>query len=106
LLLIKLYLKVNNFQHFSHLRQCFWRLKIGDLLGFSGNPALDAGLYLGYPHPWGFLGDPTRECSCTYLQVQRYRSKLSGPLLDGIDIHMEAPPAAYKDLSSTATGVT
>jgi magnesium chelatase family protein len=51
------------------------------------------------PCPCGFLGDPKRECFCTYLQIQRYRSKISGPLLDRIDIHIEVPPVQFKDLS-------
>lgn len=51
------------------------------------------------PCPCGFLGDPKRECSCTYLQIQRYRSKISGPLLDRIDIHMEVPPVQFRDLA-------
>ncbi len=56
------------------------------------------------PCPCGYLGDPKRECHCTYLQIQRYRSKISGPLMDRIDIHMEVPPVQFKDLSSTAKG--
>ena len=51
------------------------------------------------PCPCGFLGDPKRECFCTYPQVQRYRSKVSGPLLDRIDIHVEVPPVQFRDLS-------
>lgn len=56
------------------------------------------------PCPCGYLGDPKRECHCTYLQIQRYRSKISGPLMDRIDIHMEVPPVRYKDLSSRGRG--
>ena len=56
------------------------------------------------PCPCGFLGDPKRECSCTYLQIQRYRSKISGPLLDRIDIHMEVPPVQFKDLAGNKSG--
>jgi magnesium chelatase family protein len=44
------------------------------------------------PCPCGFYGDPTRECRCTGALIQRYMSKLSGPLLDRIDIHVEVPP--------------
>jgi magnesium chelatase family protein len=58
------------------------------------------------PCPCGFLGDPKRECACTYLQIQRYRSKISGPLLDRIDIHMEVPPVAFKDLALNDGGQT
>jgi len=58
------------------------------------------------PCPCGYLGDPKRECHCTYLQIQRYRSKISGPLMDRIDIHMEVPPVRYRDLSSAGVGET
>jgi len=58
------------------------------------------------PCPCGFLGDQKRECRCTYLQIHRYRSKISGPLLDRIDIHMEVPPLQFKDLSSSESGET
>jgi len=56
------------------------------------------------PCPCGFLGDPKRECSCTHLQIQRYRSKISGPLLDRIDIHIEVPPVHYRDLAGDQSG--
>ncbi len=52
------------------------------------------------PCPCGFLGDPKRECTCSFLQIQHYRSKISGPLMDRIDIHLEVPSVAYKDLSA------
>ncbi len=58
------------------------------------------------PCPCGFLGHPKRECSCSFLQVQRYRSKISGPLMDRIDIHLEVPSVQYKDLSSIREGAT
>jgi len=51
------------------------------------------------PCPCGFLGDPKHECFCTFPQIQRYRSKMSGPLLDRIDIHIEVPPVQYRDLA-------
>ncbi len=56
------------------------------------------------PCPCGFLGDTKRECTCGYHQIARYRSKISGPLLDRIDIHMEVPAVQYKDLASTVIG--
>lgn len=56
------------------------------------------------PCPCGFLGDPKRECTCSTLQIQRYRSKISGPLLDRIDIHLEVPAVPYKDLSGISDG--
>ncbi len=56
------------------------------------------------PCPCGFLSDPMGKCSCTAPQIQKYRSKISGPLLDRIDIHIEVPRLEYKDLSSKAEG--
>jgi len=50
----------------------------------------------------GYLGDTQRTCSCTIQQVQRYRSRVSGPLLDRIDIQVEVRPVAYSDLSAHA----
>ncbi len=51
------------------------------------------------PCPCGYLGDRKKECTCTPIQVQRYRSKVSGPLLDRFDIHVEVPSVDYKDLA-------
>jgi len=48
----------------------------------------------------GFLGDPRKACRCSTTQIARYRSKISGPLLDRIDIHIEVPAAKYQELSS------
>lgn len=50
------------------------------------------------PCPCGYYSDPKHECRCTYHQIQRYRSKISGPLLDRIDIHVEVPSVPHKDL--------
>lgn len=52
------------------------------------------------PCQCGYFGDPKRECRCSPAQVERYRQKISGPLLDRIDIHVEAPAVEYKELSS------
>ena len=52
------------------------------------------------PCACGYFGDPARECRCSPGQVERYRARISGPLLDRIDIHVEAPAVEYKDLSS------
>lgn len=54
------------------------------------------------PCPCGFYGHPKRECRCSPGQVERYRQRVSGPLLDRIDIHVEAPPVEYSELTSTA----
>ena len=56
------------------------------------------------PCPCGYYSSPTHECSCTVPQIQRYRSKISGPLLDRIDIHIEVPAVKFKELSGAATG--
>jgi magnesium chelatase family protein len=50
------------------------------------------------PCPCGFYGGPTRECRCTPAIIQRYLGKISGPLLDRIDIHIEVPAVPYKEL--------
>jgi len=51
------------------------------------------------PCPCGYYGDPKRECRCSPGLVERYRQKISGPLLDRIDLHVEAPAVEYKELS-------
>ena len=56
------------------------------------------------PCPCGFLGDSKRECTCSPLQIQRYRTKISGPLLDRIDIHLEVPAVPYRELSGISVG--
>jgi magnesium chelatase family protein len=50
------------------------------------------------PCPCGHYGDRTRECLCTPQQIRRYRSRLSGPLLDRLDIHIEVPPVPVREL--------
>ena len=56
------------------------------------------------PCPCGYLGDPLHPCSCTPLMIQRYRARLSGPLLDRIDIHIEVPAVKYRDLADQREG--
>ncbi len=56
------------------------------------------------PCPCGFFTDPNKECTCNTTQIQRYMSKISGPLLDRIDIHIEVPAVKYKELSSNIKG--
>lgn len=52
------------------------------------------------PCPCGYLGSDYKPCTCTPLQISRYRSKISGPLLDRIDLHIEVPRVRYSDLIS------
>ncbi|ADE16323.1 Mg chelatase, subunit ChlI [Nitrosococcus halophilus Nc 4] len=56
------------------------------------------------PCPCGYLGDPKGRCRCTMEQVQRYRARISGPLLDRIDIQIEVPPVPLKQLRSEPEG--
>ena len=52
------------------------------------------------PCPCGYFADPVRECSCSHRQVEHYRQKISGPLLDRIDLHVEVPLIDFRQLSS------
>jgi magnesium chelatase family protein len=58
------------------------------------------------PCPCGYRNDRRRECHCTVPQIERYMSKISGPLLDRIDLHIEVPAVPYGELSSKATGTS
>ncbi len=52
------------------------------------------------PCPCGYFGHPTRPCTCSSQQVNRYLSRVSGPLLDRLDLHIEVPPVEFDELSS------
>ena len=56
------------------------------------------------PCPCGFFGDEKRECTCSYREIQRYRAKISGPLMDRIDIHIDVPSVPFKDLTGIGRG--
>ena len=56
------------------------------------------------PCPCGYLGDLRHNCICTPMQVQRYESKISGPLLDRIDLHLEVPAVPFKEMSGIRNG--
>ncbi|MDO4527495.1 MAG: YifB family Mg chelatase-like AAA ATPase [bacterium] len=56
------------------------------------------------PCPCGYAGDPKRECRCSEPNIRRYRTRISGPLLDRIDIHIDVPSVPFEALSSKANG--
>jgi magnesium chelatase family protein len=58
------------------------------------------------PCPCGYLTDPQHKCTCSTAALERYRAKLSGPLLDRIDLHVEVPAVPYEDLRAPEPGVT
>lgn len=58
------------------------------------------------PCPCGYRGDPRRQCHCSVPQIERYMSKISGPLVDRIDIHIEVPAVAFRELSGDGQGTT
>lgn len=56
------------------------------------------------PCPCGYFGDPRKACSCSPTTIDRYRSRISGPLMDRIDIHVEVPGVPFSELRSTRDG--
>lgn len=56
------------------------------------------------PCPCGYLGDPKRECRCSPDKIEKYRQRISGPLLDRIDLHVEVPAIEYKELKAETSG--
>lgn len=58
------------------------------------------------PCPCGFYGDPKKECRCSPSQITKYRHKISGPLLDRIDLHVEVPAVKYQEMAGAANGET
>lgn len=56
------------------------------------------------PCPCGYRGDPKKQCNCTPMQIERYMGRLSGPLLDRIDIHIEVPPVPFRELKDDTRG--
>ena len=56
------------------------------------------------PCPCGFLGDPGHECACNEMQIKRYAGRLSGPLLDRIDMHVEVPAVPWRELAAEDGG--
>lgn len=58
------------------------------------------------PCPCGFRNDPRRDCHCTIPQVEKYMAKISGPLLDRIDMHIEVPAVPFQELSAERSGTS
>ncbi|MBS0209819.1 MAG: YifB family Mg chelatase-like AAA ATPase [Planctomycetes bacterium] len=58
------------------------------------------------PCPCGYRNDPRRDCHCSVPQIEKYMNKISGPLLDRIDLQLEVPAVAYQELSSTTPGTS
>jgi magnesium chelatase family protein len=56
------------------------------------------------PCPCGYFGDVYRQCNCTHTQVQKYQKRISGPLLDRIDLHIEVPRLSEEELLQSRTG--
>jgi magnesium chelatase family protein len=70
-------------------------------LTFPANFMLVAALN---PCPCGYYGDSKRQCRCTSRQIENYRQRISGPLLDRIDLHVDVPLVNYRELSSANSG--
>jgi magnesium chelatase family protein len=58
------------------------------------------------PCPCGYRNDPRRTCNCTLPQVEKYMGKISGPLIDRIDLHIEVPAVPFRELSGGASGTS
>src|SRR6202158_5003706 len=58
------------------------------------------------PCPCGYLGDGRRPCKCNPMQIERYIARISGPLLDRIDLHLEVPAVPFQELSANADGTS
>ncbi len=80
------------------------RITIARVMGTLTFPASVMLVAAMNPCPCGFFTDPTHECTCSPLAIQRYRSRISGPLLDRIDIHIEVPAVKYRDLTDKSPG--
>lgn len=75
------------------------RVTISRIKGTTAFPAKFMLLASMNPCPCGYYGDPTHECSCSPIQIRNYLSRISGPLLDRIDMHIEIIPVKYKELA-------
>jgi magnesium chelatase family protein len=74
--------------------------RVKDSISYPANFLLVAS---ANPCPCGYFGHPTKQCSCTPIQIKKYRSKLSGPIIDRIDIHIEMLPVKFDDWANKNT---
>jgi magnesium chelatase family protein len=82
------------------------RITIARVMGKVTFPASVMLIAAMNPCPCGFYTDNQHECTCSPLMIQRYRSRISGPLLDRIDIHIEVPTVKYRELIGRSSGET
>lgn len=80
---------------------CITVSRVGGSATYPSNFMLAAAMN---PCPCGYFGHPTRPCTCSPSAVDRYRQRISGPLLDRIDLHIEVSPVEYDDLASETGG--
>jgi magnesium chelatase family protein len=80
------------------------RITISRVMGTLTFPASVMLVAAMNPCPCGFYTDPQHECTCSPLSIQRYRARISGPLLDRIDIHIEVPAVKYRELTNRSAG--
>jgi len=82
------------------------RVTISRALASSTFPASFILVAAMNPCPCGYLGDQRRPCKCNPMQIERYVGRISGPLLDRIDIHIEVPSVPFQELSASADGTS
>lgn len=82
------------------------RVTISRALASSTFPASFILVAAMNPCPCGYLGDGRRPCKCNPMQIERYVARISGPLLDRIDIHIEVPSVPFQELSASADGTS
>jgi magnesium chelatase family protein len=80
------------------------RITIARVMGTMTFPASVMLIAAMNPCPCGFYTDTQHECTCSPIMIQRYRSRISGPLLDRIDIHIEVPAVKYRELTDRGAG--
>ncbi len=83
-----------------------WKVTISRVKESVAYPARFLMVAAMNPCPCGYLGHPTRECACTPLQVHKYRAKVSGPILDRIDLHVQLSAVKYADWEALPKGET